>query len=44
MYATAYVIRIYFSKFVRMYETSIHHDTSFIHVIALFLPLARSYC
>ena len=38
MYATAYIVRIYFSKFVRTYGTSIHHDTSFILVIALFSP------
>ena len=38
MYATAYVIRDYFSKFVRMYGTSIHHGALFIHVPALFPP------
>ena len=40
MYATAYIVKdLIFSKFVRTYETYMHHDKSFIHIITLFLPL-----
>ena len=39
MYATAYAIRIYFSKFVRMYGTSIHHGALFLHIYCIVSPL-----
>ena len=36
MYAIVYVVRFYFSKFVRTYGMCIHHYKSIILVIALF--------
>ena len=39
MYATTYVIRIYFSKFVRTYGTSIHHGALFLHNYCIVSPL-----